>query len=71
MAALIIDDEGVSHLPGDFLIGHETLCGNVDMGFEYRHSVGVPNCNGCISAAKSVLAVATPKEIKGWSVKAG
>ena len=77
MAKLIISPfSGVKHLPGSGLCCFVTLCGEVD-AFEEEGPGGItvskegieaeviPNCSGCIDAAREVFASITKKELKG------
>lgn len=66
VANIIIDKDGLAHLPGGAQIGHETLCGNVDTCTVYNYDKGTPTCKACISAAKDLLKQCTLKEIKSW-----
>ena len=73
MAKIIIDPfTGEKHLPGSALCCFVTLCGEVDT-FESSNgsassktaieTTGLPNCVGCINAAKLVFKSITKKEL--------
>ena len=75
MANIIIDPfTGVKHLPGSELCMMATLCGEIDNFEEESYSTvhseegltttGIPDCAGCIDAAKVCFESITQKELK-------